>query len=122
VINFLDDRKGTVKRAMIQVKSGHIKSGDIRDLKGVLDREKAQIGIFITLEPSSSDMKTESVSAGYYHSEIWDKDYLRIQILTIDDILNGKKPEIPPTPRGAEAFKRADKVKDSGPKQGQLDL
>lgn len=122
MINFLDDRKGTVKQAVIQVKSGHVKSGDIRDLKGVLGREKAEIGIFITLEQPSADMITEAVSSGYYHSELWNKDYSRLQILTVEEILNGKRPDIPPTPRGAESFKRAEKVKNKTPEQGKLEL
>jgi len=42
--------------------------GDIRDLKGTLEREKAALGVFITLEPPSQDMETEAVSAGYYLS------------------------------------------------------
>ena len=70
VINFLDDRKGGLKRALVQVKSGHVKSGDIRDLKGTLEREDAQIGVFITLEFPTRDMLTEALTTGSYHSEI----------------------------------------------------
>jgi len=48
VINFVNE-KGKTERVLIQVKSGHVKSGDIRDLRGVLDREESAIGVFITL-------------------------------------------------------------------------
>src|SRR5690348_13674475 len=68
VLAFIDDATGKAKRVVVQVKSGHVKSGDIRDLKGTLEREQAAIGIFITLEPASKDMTTEAVSAGFYHS------------------------------------------------------
>src|SRR5712692_3645931 len=47
---------GSVKRVLVQVKSGHVKSGDIRDLIGTVQREQAAIGIFITLEEPSRDM------------------------------------------------------------------
>ena len=73
-----------------------VKSGDIRDLKGTLDRENATIGVFITLEPSSSEMTREAVSAGFYHSDEWNRDYSRLQILTIADLLNGAEVKMPP--------------------------
>lgn len=121
-INFLDDRKGGVGRALVQVKSGHVNSAHIRDLKGTLEREKAQIGIYITLEPPSRDMVSEAASAGFYHSEVWEKDYARIQILSVEELLNGAEVKLPQTPRGATAFKQAEKVDKEGPKQGELDI
>jgi site-specific DNA-methyltransferase (adenine-specific) len=71
VIGFIDDNTGKAKRVLVQVKSGHVKSGDIRDLKGTIQREQAAIGVFITLEPPSKDMITEADSAGFYHSLGW---------------------------------------------------
>src|SRR5436305_201901 len=82
VITVIDDKADKPKKVIVQVKSGHVKSGDIRDLKGTLQREQATIGAFITLEKPSSEMITEAVSAGYYHSQTWGQDYPRIQILT----------------------------------------
>lgn len=121
-INFLDDRKFGVKRAIVQVKSGHVNSAHIRDLVGVLDREKASIGIFLTLEEPSRDMNTEAVKAGFYHSEIWQKDYPRIQILSIQDLFSGKEVAIPATPPDWGEFKKAEKVDKKGVEQGKLDL
>lgn len=119
-INFLD--KPGLQRALIQVKSGGVKSGDIRDLKGTIEREKAQIGVFVTLEPPSRDMVTEAVTAGNYHSDLWDKDYPRIQILSIEELLTGAEVKLPPTPKDATVFKQAEKVKKEGPRQGELGL
>lgn len=113
-ISFIDDRTGKPKRVIVQVKSGHVKSGDIRDLKGTLEREYATIGVFITLEPASSEMTREAVSAGFYHSDEWNKDYPRIQILTIADLLNGADVKMPPqsgTFREAQAQEDAAKAK-----------
>jgi site-specific DNA-methyltransferase (adenine-specific) len=120
VINFLDDRKGGMKRAIVQVKSGHVKAGDIRDLKGTLEREGAQIGVFITLEPASRDMVTEAVTAGSYHSEIWNKDFPRLQILSIEELLNGVEVKLPPSSSGA--FKKAGKIDEEEPKQQTLGI
>ena len=107
VINFIDDAYDKPKRVLIQVKSGHVKSGDIRDLRGTVQRENAAIGVFITLEAPSKDMTTEAVSAGYYHSPGWNIDYPRIQILTIADLLKGVKVQMP---MQHGTFKQAQKV------------
>ncbi|MBP8252266.1 MAG: restriction endonuclease, partial [Herpetosiphon sp.] len=90
VINFIDDTSGKPKKVIVQVKSGNVKSGDIRDLVGTLDREKAAIGVFITLEPASRDMTSEAARAGFYHSTGWNQKFPRLQILTIADLLAGQ--------------------------------
>ncbi|MBI4674189.1 MAG: restriction endonuclease [Chloroflexi bacterium] len=108
VITFLDDNTGQVKRALVQVKSGKVKSGDLRDLRGVLEREGAALGIFITLEPPSKDMLAEAASAGVYHSPGWNQDYARVQILTVADLLNGAEVKMSPA---ALTFKQAQKAK-----------
>ncbi|HJS18750.1 MAG TPA: DNA methyltransferase [Anaerolineales bacterium] len=120
VLNFVDE-KGRVQRALIQVKSGHVKSGDIRDLRGVLEREEAALGVFITLGEPSKEMTTEATTAGFYHSSLWQKDYPKVQILTIEDLLNGKGIEMPPSAYGT--FKQAEKIKKKGSEQqGELGI
>jgi hypothetical protein len=89
----------------------------IRDLKGVLDREKAPIGVFLTLAPATRPMETEAASAGFY--ELGERRYPRLQIITIEQALAGKKPAIPLIDTGA-AFKRAATEKSAG--QSKLDL
>jgi len=107
VIAFVDDNTGKAKRVLVQVKSGHVKSGDIRDLKGTLQRENAAIGVFITLEPPSKDMTAEAVSAGFYYSPGWNQNYPRIQILTIEEMLHGAELKMPPQ---FGTFKQAQRV------------
>lgn len=119
VINFVDDRGSKPKRILVQVKSGKVKSGDIRDLRGTVEREGAAMGVFITLEPSSRDMRTEAVSAGFYHSQGWGTDYPKIQILTIEELLHGKQVQMPPQ---YGTFKEAQRVRMQGPEHPRLDL
>jgi site-specific DNA-methyltransferase (adenine-specific) len=119
-INFVDE-KGKLQRVLIQVKSGHVKSGDVRDLRGAVEREEAAIGVFVTLEEPSKDMTTEAVSAGYYHSNLWQKDYPRVQILTIESLLEGKGIDMPPYSSG-QTFKQAEKVRKSTGKQEELGI
>lgn len=95
-IKFSDDTSGKTKKIIIQVKSGSIKPTDVRDLIGVLSREKAAMGIFVTLVQPSRDMKTEAASAGFYYSPGWNRKYPRVQIVTIAELFDGKKPTHPP--------------------------
>ena len=70
-IYFHDDpKKKETKEVIIQVKSVHVNVGQIVNLKGVVDREKAQIGVFITLKEPTKPMKVEAVSSGYYKSPL----------------------------------------------------
>jgi len=117
LINFIGD-EGKLQQVMVQVKSGHINSGMIRDLHGVVDRDNSAIGVFISLDPPTRDMQTEAVSAGYYSSKTWDKDYPRIQILTIEDLLAGKEIQMPPSAYGT--FKQAEKIKKKDATQEEL--
>ena len=109
VINFLDGSASALQRIIVQVKSGKVKSGDIRDLVGTVQRENAAIGVFITLEPPTQDMTREAVTAGYYHSQSWGgKDYPRIQILPVADLLHGAEVKMPPA---HGTFKQAQKAR-----------
>jgi len=117
VIAFIDDNTGKAKRVLVQVKSGHVNSSHIRDLKGTLQREQAAIGVFITLEPPSKDMITEAVSAGFYHSPGWNKEYPRIQILTIEELLHNAEVKMPPQ---FGTFKQAQRVRQAEVEQVEL--
>jgi hypothetical protein len=119
VITFIDDPKDKVKRVLVQVKSGHVKSSDIRELHGTVDREQAAIGVFITLEPPTDEMRTEAVSAGFYHSPGWNRDYPRLQILTIADLLHGAEVKMPST---SVTFKQAPRVEKADAEQQELGL
>jgi site-specific DNA-methyltransferase (adenine-specific) len=91
----------------------------VRDLKGTLQRENAAIGVFITLEPPSRDMSTEAVSAGFFHSEGWNKDYPAIQILTIEELLKGAEVKMPPQ---FGTFRKTQKVQGEEAEQIYLEL
>jgi site-specific DNA-methyltransferase (adenine-specific) len=119
VINFIDDPKGKLSQVLVQVKSGGVNSSHIRDLRGVIERENAAMGVFITLEPPTGEMKKEAVSAGFYTSPIYHQKYPRLQILCIEDLLKGEKVKMPPT---ANTFKKAERVKKVQAEQAALDL
>ncbi|WP_420128654.1 DNA methyltransferase [Longimicrobium sp.] len=86
--------KGKTKQIIFSVKSGHVSVRDVRELSDVVRREEAQIGVLITLEPPTKPMRSEAVSAGLYKSP-WGYQYPRIQVLTIEDLLNDQRVQYP---------------------------
>ena len=94
-IIFYFDKSDKVSKAIVQVKSGKVKPGDIRDLKGVIGREGVEFGVFITLETPTKAMIEEAVSEGFFKYELYKNRFPKLQIITIKDLLDGKKPEIP---------------------------
>ncbi len=108
IINYIDSNNAELKKVLVQVKSGHVNSATIRDLRGVLDREKAEIGVLITLEPPTKEMTKEAITLGSYTSQFWQKSYPRLQILTIEQLLAGATVQMPPE---TGTFLAAQKVK-----------
>lgn len=119
VISFIEDPRAKPKRALVQVKSGHVKSGDVRDLRGTLEREEAALGVFITLNQPTREMEREAATAGFYHSPLTRKDYPKLQIVTIEELLNGAEVKMPIT-RGT--FKQAERVQGQEGKQARMEL
>ena len=112
-----EGRTGKTKQIIFSVKAGHVTVSHIRDLVGVIHREKAQIGAFLSLEPPTSHMRREAASAGFYESP-WGK-HPCIQLLTIEDLLDGKNVDYP---QAADVtFKKAKRVVYE-PSEKQQDL
>ena len=119
-INFFDDNSGKPKRIIVQVKSGGVKRGDIATLKGDMEREKAALGLFITLKPPTRPMLQEAASAGVYVPEHYpDHQFARLQILTIDALLSGEQADYPRFAPSA-TFRRAPRRGRNRGTQGEL--
>lgn len=85
-------------RIIISVKGGeNVGVGMVRDLRGVIEREDAEMGILITLAEPTSAMITEAAAAGVVRKSAHGR-LPRIQIATIADILDGRLPKLPPLP------------------------
>ncbi len=83
-------------KAIVQVKGGIVHRNDIATLKGDIEREKADCGILITLEAPTKPMIQEAIDAGSFEVLFGDKfEFPKIQILTIEEILKGKQPNLP---------------------------
>jgi len=108
---FHDDADSKTKQIVFSVKAGHTGVSHVRDLRGVLDREKAEIGVLITMQEPTSPMRSEAASAGFYTSSVWGKSYPRIQILTIAELLSGKGVDMPPLRQVSVTFRKAPKAR-----------
>lgn len=105
---FHDEAGGKTKQVIFSVKAGKTGVSHLRDLRGVVDREKAEIGVLITMQKPTKAMRQEAASAGFYESPGWNKHYPRLQIRTIEELLDGKGIDRPPV---SGTFKEAPKAK-----------
>lgn len=107
-----DSNKPQLRKLLVQVKSGaNISSKDIRDLRGTVERERATGGVFITLEEPTKPMTQDCVEGGSYTFNFNGQKYPVMQIITVKELMEGKKPNIPPVVLYA---KKAEKVNEDG--------
>lgn len=87
---FHDDKSGKSKQIILSVKAGeNVNVAMVRDLRGVIERDKAEIGVLISMEPPSRPMLKEAAEAGYYKSPFVDGKFPRLQIFTVEQLLRG---------------------------------
>lgn len=104
--------------AIISVKAGrNVGVAMVRDLKGVIEREKSPIGIFICAVNPTREMEREAAAAGVYEAADG-RTYPRLQIFTLAEYFQGLRPKVPLLDRQA-AYKKAVREDDSA-KQGVL--
>ena len=86
------------QKILVQVKGGGVQRSDIATLLGDVNNQRFVGGILLTLEKPTQPMRVEAAEAGRYMSKIWhDKDYPKIQILTIEGLMNKtERVEAPP--------------------------
>jgi site-specific DNA-methyltransferase (adenine-specific) len=120
-IYFHDEIKGgSTKQIILQVKGGKVSAPQLRDLLGVVERENAAIGVFISLQKPTQAMKKEVASAGFYTSPGWNTKHPRLQILTIEELLNGKRIDYPAPMSTSRTFKKAPQAKTNEHEQQDL--
>jgi DNA modification methylase len=113
-----EPRGGKTKQIIFSVKAGHVQSAYVRDLRGVIEREGAQIGVLISMEAPTKPMLKEAAEAGFYKPPGLEDRYPRIQILTIEELLAGKRVEYP---RLLEVtFKKAPKARPAAERKTPL--
>lgn len=118
---YFQDEAGPAKKIIVSVKGGdHVNVSMIRDLGHVVEREKAAIGLFVTLTPPTKPMQTEALSAGYYQSPHFGP-FPKLQILTIEGVLSGaERARYPDLSQGGLTFKKAERESPTGAQEHLL--
>lgn len=111
---FHEEDGGETKQVIFSVKAGNTNASHVRDLHGVIDREGVSIGVLLTMQEPTKPMKMEAAAGGFFHSNNWG-DFPKLQILTVEDLLKGKKIDMPPVHQVNITYKRAsNKKKNKG--------
>lgn len=72
---------------IFQVRPGGVGRGDIATLHGDIERAGAAMASLITLQPLSAPMIANAKAAGHYRHEMMNRNYDRIQIVTVREML-----------------------------------
>jgi site-specific DNA-methyltransferase (adenine-specific) len=117
IIYFKPDGKRTEK-ALVSVKGGgNVSVNMIRDLHSAMEREKAPMGVFITKVNPTTVMEKEAAAVGRFEDE-WGRTYPKLQIITLAELFQGRKPDIPFV--DPASVKRAKREDEAAGKQGSL--
>jgi site-specific DNA-methyltransferase (adenine-specific) len=108
-ILFRDDVKNAKpEQIILSVKGGKLKADDVRALGHVVTREKAAIGVLISLNEPTGKMEIDAASVGFYEHKTNKQKYPRIQLRTVKELMEGKGIERPTTAAGFDdTFKKA---------------
>lgn len=111
---YFKDYEGKFHRIIIEVKGGGYHPKEVRALKAVIDREEAPMGILIALNSPTKGMISEAAALGKWKMPGSKRDYPILQLITISDIFNGKRPDLPDTSETLKKSKREKRTKQQG--------
>ncbi|WP_207787188.1 DNA methyltransferase [Actinomycetospora cinnamomea] len=97
VIRFLIDAKGKSDRVLVSVKGGTTNPGHVRDLIGTVQSQKAAMGVFICMKKPTKAMLDAANHSGIYKHPGDGKQYPKVQIMTVEQLLNEEHPKLPVT-------------------------
>jgi DNA modification methylase len=106
------------RQIVFSVKAGHLVPNFVRDLRGVIEREKAEIGVLLSFEEPTAGMRSEAAEAGFHESP-WGK-HPRIQLRTVGDLLAGKGIDYPHVTGANVTHRRAARASVSSAEQTAL--
>ncbi len=99
-ITFLEPGQRKGSNVIVSVKAGNTGPAHVRELRGTMTRENADIGVLVTMHEPTRAMRAEAASAGYYQS--WLKEHPRVQLITATELLAGKRIDYPVRYQGVE--------------------
>lgn len=97
VIRFPIDGRGGTERILVSVKGGkRLGPHMVRDLMGAVHNQRAAGGVLITLERPTQGMLNAVNHSGLFEVERQGRSYPRLQLITVPELLHGKRPKLPP--------------------------
>ncbi|MEA2677729.1 MAG: hypothetical protein QOJ81_1870, partial [Chloroflexota bacterium] len=109
---FHDSNTGPTRQVIFSVKAGKLVPNYVRDLRGVIDREEAEIGILLSFDEPTLGMRSEAAEAGFHESP-WGK-HPRLQLRTIRELLDGKGIDYPHVTGSNVTLRRAQRARTAG--------
>ena len=119
----LEIDKGKKEIVLIEVKSGNIGVGNLRSFAKTVQQQKVSVGILVCFaDQITKGMLSEAKGEGYFRPDLFDTRYDRIQIISVEDLLAGKQPNLPHSSETGP-FKKAERNTEKKSKdQGKLEL
>lgn len=99
VIRFLNDKTGKAAggRVLVSVKGGKsINPAMVRDLVGTVESQKAEMGVLVLMQPPTAGMLEAANHSGSYTWPVNGQSFPRVQIITVPELLNFRRPKMPP--------------------------
>lgn len=99
VVRFLNDAKGKAVggRVLVSVKGGKsLNPSMVRDLQGTVQAQRAEMGVLITMQPPTPGMIEAAEHSGTYVWPVNGATFPVVQIITVPELLNFKRPKMPP--------------------------
>jgi DNA modification methylase len=96
VARFYIDTKGGIGRLLVSVKGGKTVTPQfVRDLIGTVQTQKAEMGVLITMATPSKGVVDAVNHGGNYIWPANNATFPRIQVITVAELLAGKRPKTP---------------------------
>jgi hypothetical protein len=95
VIRIPTNSKGGSAKVLVSVKGGASNPGHVRDLIGTVESQSAAMGIFICLREPTRGMLEAAEHSRIYTYPVTNRTYPKVQILTVAELLDGKRPDMP---------------------------
>ncbi|MDX1935841.1 MAG: DNA methyltransferase [Flavihumibacter sp.] len=107
--------------ALIETKSGKLTVKNMREFVDVVESQKAAVGIFVCFKENvTSEMTKKAKDAGHIKLGGIEFPMDKIQILTVEDLFEGKLPQLPGAAEN-ETFKKAKRNDNKASSYGLFD-
>ena len=85
-----------IQKGVVSVKGGaNVTPSMVNELIGVVQKFQAAMGVLILLKKPTKGMIATAAQSGIWTDEVTGHNFPKIQIITIEELLDGKQPDMP---------------------------